>query len=242
MLAAMQSQQLATCCGQQTPYFDDDEWKCRSCGRSLSFAARTPAEAGVARLHKEQPPVPTRLPAVIVSCVKCRLEMSAVRLICKGCGEEIVAGGSNEYRLPPHSPPRLLDCRCCKRNLPQFAFYAHPKQPSREFRFARCKACCAQASRARREANPEPLRAANRASSRKYQQERVDGKRPSVQSTLTPEQKETRRLATQRHRARKKGQDVPKQRSGGKVIHVKQVCRISTSCPLRSFCRVEQTG
>ena len=36
----MQSQQLAACCNSPAPYIDMDEWRCRTCGRSLSVPPR----------------------------------------------------------------------------------------------------------------------------------------------------------------------------------------------------------
>ena len=68
---------------------------------------------------------------------------------------------------------------------------------------------------------------------------------------MTPEQREHGRektsrkdnaAAVKRYQARQTGSPVLRQRPGRAPIHVKPICRVAASCPLRSFCTVEGKG
>ena len=234
-------------CQHLSVFWDIDEYVCRNCSRSLTFPARSPGEgdaasvksenlavAGIARMRERTTKDTPDTPDIRVSCIRCRHSLNALALVCVGCNEAVVAlARDGNYRLPPHVAPRLLPCKCCGWELPQFCFYRSPRSPRREYRFARCKVCCSQRVRTRREETPEPFRARGLVYSRQVQKERVDGQRPSVRSTLTAQQKESGRLANQRLRARRNGRDVPKLRSGAQGVYVKiHECR-AVQCPLR---------
>ena len=243
MLATMQSQHLTPCCSDPTPYRDFDEIRCRSCHRSLSHPRRTPGEgdaasvksenlavAGIARMGER---TTQDAPAVRVSCVKCRRMFNALALVCVGCNESVVAlARDGNYRLPSFTAPRLLECRCCKAWLPQFSYYRSPTTPGREHRFARCRVCCSQRARNKREENPEPKRLRDAAYSRKIQQERVEGKRGPIYESLSTNQKARMAEACIRYRARLTGRPVPLLRPGTNRIYLKHQCR-AVQCPLR---------
>ena len=229
------------CCSDPTPYADSDEIRCRSCHRSISHPPRSPDDGGVEPSGHQKASMDgqtSTLPTVYLSCVRCRIQTSGVRLNCPSCQDVLVKLESTTralghvYVLPPFTPPRLLNCRCCGWDLPQFSFYHHPKQPNREYRFATCRRCCSSQARARRAADPDGYRKRSQEYSRKIQAERVAGERPPVRESQTEDQKERALQATQRYRARSNGRPVPKLKAGGKSIYITPMCR-AVDCPLR---------
>ena len=243
-------QQLAACCGSPAPYIDGDEVRCRTCSRSISFPTTTPDALLMAEEGGRANGNPTAKldPPIMVCCVECGLELSAVRERCPGCGQVVVEFNSETirgdpvYMLPEFDPPRLLDCRCCRRWLPQFCFYVNRRQVSREGRFIYCKACVSAQKLLQRLTDPEPNRARARATSQQNQAERRQGKRPPVYATLSEEQKESKRQSVRRYRERLRGMRVPLLKPGRAPIYLKQICRIGDSCPLARFCTTEAKG
>ena len=246
-------QQSTPCCSDPTPFQDGDEVRCRTCHRRISHPRRTPGEgdaasvkgenlavAGIARMGARTAP---DTPDIRVSCVKCRHSFNANARVCVGCNDAVVAlARDGNYRLPAFTAPRLLECRCCKAWLPQFSFYRSPTTPGREHRFARCRVCCSQRARNRREENPEPKRIRDSAYSRKIQEERKQGKRAPVYDGLSADQKARMAEACIRYRARLNGHPVPLLRPGTNRIYLKHVCR-AVQCPLRLFqVNPEHTG
>ena len=256
MLATMQSQHLTPCCSDPTPYADDDEVRCRSCHRSLSHPRRTPGDddaasvkgenlavAGIARTGKR---TTKATPAVRVSCVKCRLQTSGVRLNCPSCEQVLVVLKSTTralgevYVLPPFTAPRLLRCSCCQELLPQFCYSVRNNESSRnrEFRASQCRGCMAFRLRVRREQNPDGVRARDRARQGVW----YGGLSVERKATLTKTPKADNNAAVRRYYARTKGRKVMKQARGRSPILLKPICRVADSCPLRSYCTVESKG
>ena len=243
MTIAAISQQLTPCCSDPTPYTDDDEVRCRSCHRSLSHPRRTPGAGDAASVKSENLAVAgiartgartaQDTPDVRVSCIRCKRTFYALASVCIGCNEAVVTlAYDGSFRQPAFTAPRLLECRCCKAWLPQFCYYRSPTTPGREFRFARCRVCCSQRARNRREENPEPKRIRDAQYSRRIQRERVEGKRGAVYESLSEDQKARMAEACIRYRARLNGHPVPLLRPGTNRIHLKHVCR-AVQCPLR---------
>ena len=224
-------------------YLDEDELKCRVCGRSVTFPGHPPGP----QERRQRNPAIKRKPRVLqsASCLQCRrvLQFSSVDVgpfWCLGCESRLLLVDSDgNHGFPPFTPPRDLECGCCHRMLPAFCFYADASRPGRDGRHTKCRRCFSVTQQAKRVADPETHRGRARNYSRKNQAERVAGERPQVHSLLTPEQKSKKAQATTRHRARGNGQAVPKQRPGRNNIYLKEVCRISRDCPLARFCTTD---
>ena len=237
-------------CTHERVYWDLDEEKCQSCGASLTYPPHIASEEEQADAKAFRradsydwsklapgppiPPIPPKTPKVVVGSVS-----------CIGCSRQQVPGTPNQsgkVSCDECSATLVLQCNCCKELLPDLAFYYDAARTSRECLTARCRRCFSEHSRLKRLQDPEPNRARARAYSRKIQAERVIGERPPVSAGLTDEQKVKSRAAVKRVIARQGGQDVPRLRPGRTNIYIKQVCRISASCPLATFCTTEVKG
>ena len=221
-------------------YWDTDEWRCRQCSRSLSFPARSPVAAeSRERKHDPNANAPRTAPLESLSCLHCRAwayplpagDSGAVS--CPTCSRILAIIGLDGRRsFPPFTPPRLLECTCCRRLKPQFTFNANANARNREGRDYMCRACAAFRARVRREERGAEIR------------QRDQLRQAARRDSLTPEQKaEEHRVpkadnkaAARRTRARKAGRAVPKQRGGRPTILLKPVCRIQDTCPLARFC------
>ena len=211
-------------------YLDVDEIKCRLCNQSLTFPPRAPGPQDEKDYSPPIPPETYSYDDGTAACLACRtLQTPAVgdngiaRCTEEDCGRVL-----------------LLRCNCCKATLHVSDFYTDNQRPTRENRGMKCRRCIAFYSLARRTANPEEHRARNAAYSRKIQRERVEGKRPPVHESRTPEQKQRTAQANTRARMRESGIPVPKRKSGGNAIYLTQVCRIKDTCPLARFCVSKQ--
>ena len=197
------------------------------------------------RKHKGYGGSTATIPTVHLSCVRCRLQTSGVRLNCPSCEQVLVTlqstsrGGGDIYILPPFTAPRLLRCSCCKEVLPQFCFTVRSNEKSayREYRANQCRACAAFRSRVRREQRGDEIKERDRTRMGQYwQDKKSEGVAPPRATKAAND------AALKRYRARKAGKPVPKQRPGKAPIHLKEVCRIADECPLREFCTVEAKG
>ena len=219
-------------------YWDQDELKCRACGRSLSYPARPPDPSegrprpNVGRRGPRNTPPPTE-----PYCVACRLQGQpdlTGNTICPGCDETVaVADVDGNLQLPPYDPPRLLQCACCGRALPPVAFSRDAKAIHRESRNANCRTCLAVRARSKRQVNPEAVRAVDRERRVRYLAGSPDRKMKHRGSRAANNE------AVQRYVARKRGETVPKLRAGRPIILKAIICR-EPSCPLAAFC-VEKT-
>ena len=92
-----------TTCQHKTVFWDEDEWRCRTCSQSLSFPARPPGPEDVKNQKRD-----TR----IASGDKRRKHTPVVEV--------------QEVQASPSAP--LLLCHCCQKMLPQNDFYRnnHP--------------------------------------------------------------------------------------------------------------------
>ena len=200
------------------------------CARSISFPQQQPSSIAV-----ETPAQPPKAPATtFVSCVQCRRKVSAVIGICPNCETVLVkAAGDGSYRLPPHVPPRLLECTCCREFKPQFAFGRmnthHGK--NREYKQHKCRGCQAFRARVKRESDGERLRAMDR--------NRATNRPRRISRPLTEAQRQAHLLSVKRYNARQQGRNVLKQRNGRQSILLKPICRVADTCPLKEFCTVE---
>ena len=149
---------------------------------------------------------------------------------CRHCGRSVIP--EPEDRLP---------CFCCQQVLPLDAFYRIGNgTKAREGRMGRCKTCAATRAQVKRRLDGDSMRAAQRDRAQKREEERKQAGIPRPK--LTPEQVQRNNQATSRHRARKHGLSVPKQKPGSLAVMIKPVCRISQSCALRQFCTTESKG
>ena len=213
-----------TGCQHERTYRDEDEEKCRSCHRSLTYPPRPPME-------------------IILSCIGCRLsqkgEVLDGKAICHRCYDTLlVVDADGTHQLPP----RKLLCTCCKTWLDQGDFYHDTTMSHRDYKTSWCRGCTAFRRKVQREQDPEPNRARARDHSRKIQAERVAGTRPPIHASLSPEQKAKKRLAVKRVQARAAGQPVLLLRPGREAVHSKPICRIAAACPLREYCTTEKKG
>lgn len=87
--------------------------------------------------------------------------------------------------------------------------------------------------RAKRQENPEAVREIDR--SRRQTYVNKPGKL-AEHARDAREDRENQNAAGRRRNARVRGVPVPKQRQGAKPIYLKQICRISASCPLAIYC------
>ena len=230
-----------------SPFFDIDEWRCRLCSRSLTYAPRSPGTAEKRDRENGHPEalvtgIDPRTPIVYTSCLKCRdhgvVQQVRGKVRCFGCGAVLLAVNANgRHSLPPFTPPRLLECTCCRELLPQFCFSRNARAAHRERRNAMCRGCLAFRERVKREERPETVRA-------------IDRQRQATwRAGLTPEQRKAKapskaavNAAGQRYRARQNGRGVLKQRAGRQPILVKPICRVAAVCPLRDYCTTEGKG
>ena len=241
-------QQLAACCGSPAPYIDGDEVRCRTCSRSISFPTTTPDALLMAEEGGRANGNPTaKVDApIMISCIRCRIELSAVRGECPGCGQIVVVWksgtirGGATYILPPFTPPALLRCSCCEQMLPALSFTVrnHESAKNRQYRASICRPCKAFRLRVRREQNPEAARARDRQRGEKFRAENPG----YFNQSKTPAQREDNRLAVARLAARQSGKPVMRQRPGRLAVLQKPICRVFESCPLRQYCTVEQKG
>ena len=151
---------------------------------------------------------------------------------------------SGEHRRRDSSPVEVeaeveqLLCHCCRMLLAPGDFYRNnsPRARHRGYRAWRCKGCTSFRLRVQRELKPEAIRQQGR----ERRQRMIDD--------MTPEQREHGRKKTtrkdnasavKRYQARKSGTPVPLRRAGRTPLYLKQICRISESCPLRRFCSTE---
>ena len=156
----------------------------------------------------------------------------------------ILAG---EHRRRDSSPVEVeaevsqLLCHCCRVMLPENDFYRnnHPTARKRNYRAPRCRGCTAFQLRVKRQLNPEGAR------------QRGKERRARYQAALTPGQREMEKQrrdttgnasAVRRYQARRAGTPVMVQKAGRLPIHIKPICRVAASCPLREFCTVEGKG
>ena len=240
-------------------FWDIDEWRCRACGRSITFAVRPPppplpnGELGAAP-HQTvidldgwvwKAEYSNESATSGLSCIKCRQWRLPVpdvdgAILCpnRHCRETLaVEGPDGQLHFPPHDPPRLLRCTCCHEDKPQFCFSIrrHPAAAEREYRAHYCRGCAAFRARVKREQRTEEVRARDRERGARYQQSLTPDQRNQQARTS----RESVNAAGRRYRARKAGRAVPKQRPGRQAILLKPVCRIAEGCPLRDFCTTE---
>ena len=238
----------ATICNH-APYFDMDEWRCRTCGRSLTFPTLTPQEHRAE--EKQRPAAPSTLlrgtfaperESVVapVSCVRCHRrgtfsEDGDGSVYCALDKLDIAVTHPNgDLRLPDFDPSRLLRCSCCSMDLPQFCFSRNARAAHREFRNAQCRGCMAFRQRVRREEQGDHMRAESRRRAEEVKRKREAGELPPMQTTAT--RREAVNAAGRRRNARNAGRSVPKRRAGAPVLLIKPICRIRDTCPLASYC------
>ena len=215
-------------------YWDTDEWRCRECARSIPFA---PLDTSVT----EPEPEPRSAKPLVVACLQCKAEIEvkhAGPVVC-GCGLTLFhVGVDGTHRLPDFDPPRLLRCSCCKEEKPQFCFGGATRNTYREGRANQCRGCAAFQRRIKRQQRGPEITERDRLRAKEYREKMTPEQRARYR---TP--KEAVNAAHRRWYARKaKGRPVPKQRAGRIPLLVKPTCRIEVSCPLRTFCTVENKG
>ena len=209
-----------TTCQHKTVFWDEDEWRCRTCSQSLSFPARPPGPEDVKNQKRD-----TR----IASGDKRRKHTPVVEV--------------QEVQASPSAP--LLLCHCCQKMLPQNDFYRnnHPAAANRNYRAPRCRGCTAFRLRVKRQLNPEGARQRDRARRERYTEaltpilRELDKQRRGAAGNAAENA-----AAQTRHRARQDGRGVPKQRPGRPSLHIKPICRIYRGCPLREFCTTSAKG
>ena len=177
---------------------------------------------------------------------KCRLCNTSLTFPARAPGPQDGNGSrQGEHRKAAEeaaetAPVTVLPCTCCRESLPSEAFSTNRAAVHRGQRSYACRACTAFRQRVRLATNGEAIRQRNRERMAVYREQ--PGKR-EVHNDASRQQREAVNAAGRRYRARTiKGRDVPKQRAGRPVILLKQICRISENCPLRSFCTVENKG
>ena len=221
-------------CAHESTYLDIDELKCRTCGQSLTFPPHDPTDAEKKDRRRDIRIVSGEHHR-IYSPVEQGIEAQEDEAEQEVEVQEVVA--EQEVEACP-----LLICHCCRAMLPPDSFYANnnPTARNRAFRAWRCRGCTSFQLRVKRQQDPEGFR------------ERDRTRRTRYQESLTPEQKEwetqhrtgreANNAATNRYRARQDGTPVPLQRPGRLPIHVKPICRVFHTCPLRPYCTTEGKG
>ena len=221
-----------TTCQHKTVFWDEDEWRCRTCSQSLSFPARPPGPEDEIDLKKARR---------ITAGEHRRLTLTPVE-----DQDQVVI--QDQVVLPERQAipsTQLLICHCCMAMLPQENFHHRNSTAAakRQFRSNRCRPCTAFQLRVQRQLDPERTR------------QRDQERRARYQAALTPGQRDLEKqrrgaagnkmgnaLAQVRSRARQDGRGVPKQRPGRPSLHIKPVCRIYRGCPLREYCTTEAKG
>ena len=242
---------LATCTHILT-FWDIDEERCRTCGQSLSYpphpptpeeSSRRSSERRVDAKHKVAAPGPglaPKPPMLKAQCTVCRAVAwdepdEKGNSECENCGSIVAQSVGDGWTLPAVKPFPTFSCSCCKLKFPALTFAFNGKAKNRLFRDYTCRGCTAFRARVHREVNGESVRAAARVRAASVRERRAAGLLPPVLST--PESKESANAATRRAYARRaKGRNVPRQRQGRPVLHVKPVCRIRVNCPLAVYC------
>ena len=183
-------------CQHTTTFFDVDETKCRSCGRSLTFPPRAPAPNEKA-------------------------------------GNNVVVG-----REGPRKKPPSLICTCCQKTLPATAFNSFARNVHRGGKANLCRVCDNFRQRVYRLRDPEGYRRRTSANQTRFLARMSPDEKRQYQQ-LTPAGKQANAEADKRRRARQQGRPVMLQRAGRPAVHIKQICRVSASCPLRKFCTTD---
>ena len=205
-------------CQHSATYLDVDEVKCWSCNTSLTYPARPPGPED----EKDR----RRGVRIAAGEHRRRDEPQAI--------QEVVQAEVVEVS-------QLLMCHCCREMLAPGDFYRNnsPTARNRGFRAWRCRACTAFRLRVQRQLDPEGTR------------QRGKERRARYQAALTPGQREMEKQrrdttgnasAVRRYQARQDGRPVPLQRSGRLSLHIKPVCRVFQTCPLRPYCTAEAKG
>ena len=199
-------------------FWDVDEWRCRACSSSLSFPPRepTPADAKELKRYGES----------------YRGERESTRVEVEKAVEVVEV-----------QETQLLACTCCKLMLPTGSFYSRnsPKAEKRFFRASRCKGCSAFQLRARRQQQPTETRLRDRTRAAKYRLLLTADQR-AIHATARATNKAANNAAVRRYRQRLTGRPVMVQTAGRQAVHIKPVCKVAATCPLRSFCTVEGKG
>ena len=231
------------CCHHPVPYQDDDETRCRTCGRSISHPLRTPEEAEAEMKAADDRRVGTgpggRIPREdypTASCLRCRIEVyihpfpsGTVACACDSVLLHVDSRGNHKF--PDFTPPRSLRCSCCKEMLPQFSFHRERLKTTREGRASACRGCVAFRNRIKREQRPTEVRERDRIRMEEYRAKVKTEGRDMPRASAAANQ-----AAVQRYRSRKQGRDVLKQRQGKNPILLKPTCRVIRVCPLAPYC------
>ena len=192
-------------------FWDGDESKCRVCGDSVTFPRRVPTAQDARDRRRD---------ARITAGEHRRRDESPVVEV-------------QEVEASPSAP--LLLCHCCKELLPANDFYRNNSQTARNrgYRASRCRGCTSFQLRVRRELNPEGTRQRDRA-----RRERYIGALTPILRELEKQRRDTTRNASavKRYQARRAGTPVMVQKAGRLPIHIKPICRVAATCPLRTFC------
>ena len=194
---------VTSTCTHESVLWDVDEYRCRTCSRSLTFPTRPPGPEDAKNRRRDS---------------RRKVEDMQVEV--------------EETEETEEETTQLLICHCCKEMLPLDSFHVrnHPAAEIRHFRASRCVGCTAFRLRVRRQQDPDGMRSRDR--------ERRNPGQPRPATTAETIAANT--AAGQRYRARQAGRPVLKQRRGKLSIHVKPICRVFETCPLRSYCTVEK--
>ena len=165
---------------------------------------------------------------------KSRVPEIGGKVYCGRCGVLVIVDDQRNHQFPPFTPPRLLRCSCCGRELPQFAFYHEraPRAALRGYRTAQCRSCMAFKKRVLREKRGAEITERDRVRAQEWRAANPGYHRPKTAAQVKAEGE-----AVKRYKARKAGRPVPKRKAGRPVILLKAICRIRATCPLADFCR-----
>ena len=215
-------------CAHESTYFDVDEWRCRTCGASLTYPARAPGPEDVKDRQRD-----SRITAGEAHRVHRPAE------VVEAVQEQV----QEDVEVDPPAPSLL--CHCCKAMLPPESFYVSNRQgsKSRGFRAPRCRGCTAFQLRVMRQQDPEGIRERDRARRERYIQALTPEQKEGEKQRRRKNQKTGANAAAQvRSRTRQDGRGVPLQRPGRLSLHIKPICRIAEMCPLREFCTTSAKG
>ena len=208
-------------------YWDSDEERCRLCNDSITFPRRPPT-ADDQRDRKQD----------LLAIAGERRRRPAKEEVEEEVEEAAAAAKAAAEEKAKAAAPVLL-CTCCHETLPLDAFYVNRKAVHREQRGYACRRCTAFRQRVKLATGGEAMRQRNRERMRKYM---AQPEKRKAHNESAKKRRESQNAAGRRRNARDAGLPVPIQRAGRAPIYLKQVCRISESCPLREFCTTENKG
>ena len=245
-------------CTHEKKLWDIDEWKCLTCGISLTYPPHLPT-AEEMRDRAQTADLDSRLirlgessAALVllpeserlnVSCVVCRSKGwdspdEKGNAQCEGCAAVLAVYAGEGWKLPPLRRWPKLVCTCCAVSLPVFDFAYNRRATARSFRHYTCRRCKSFRARIDRQVNGETVRANSRARAAQVYAKRAAGILPQL--VTTPKIRAGNIAAKKRHTARTQGRAVPLQSRGRPVALIKPLCRIRLDCPLEKFCSTDK--